>query len=146
MAKRNASEAALASLREYGLAFPEAHEDHPWGETALKVKGKVFAFLSLHTGGLSMSTKLPQSNREALLLPFTEPTHYGLGKHGWVSATFAADREPPLAILRAWIDESYRAVAPKKLVATLDAPQAPPAKPGTKPAVKKAARKSSRAK
>ena len=30
-------------------------------------------------------------------------------------------------LLRAWIDESYRAVAPKKLVATLPGPPAPPA-------------------
>ncbi len=126
MAKRDASEAAFAALREYGLGFPEAHEDHPWGETALKVKAKVFCFLSRHTGGLSMSVKLPHSKREALLLPFAEPTGYGLGKHAWVTATFAADREPPSAILRTWIDESYRAIAPKKLVAALDAPSAPP--------------------
>lgn len=108
-----------AALREIALAYPEAHEDFPWGERAIKVRGKVFLFLSASGEGLSLSTKLPQSAKSALLLPFAEPTHYGLGKSGWVTASFGARDKPPIAIFRAWIDESYRAVAPKKLVASL---------------------------
>ena len=48
----------------------------------------------------------------------TAPTGYGLGKSGWVSVQFAPREKPPMDLMRAWIDESYRAVAPKKLVAT----------------------------
>jgi hypothetical protein len=55
----------------------------------------------------------------ALTLPFTSPTGYGLGKSGWVTATFGPKEAPPLDLLEDWIDESYRAQAPKKLVATL---------------------------
>jgi len=55
------------------------------------------------------------------MLPFTEPTGYGLGKSGWVSARFTGPHRPPVALLKAWIDESYRAQAPKKLVASLPA-------------------------
>jgi hypothetical protein len=44
---------------------------------------------------------------------------YGLGKSGWVSAKFADGDKPPVDMLKAWIDESYRAQAPKKLVKTL---------------------------
>ena len=29
-------------LRAYAKAYPEAHEDFPWGESAIKVRGKVF--------------------------------------------------------------------------------------------------------
>ena len=36
----------------------------------------------------------------------------------WVSVQFAPREKPPMDLMRAWIDESYRAVAPKKLVAT----------------------------
>jgi len=54
-----------------------------------------------------------------LMLPFAKPTGYGLGKSGWVSASFTAKERPPLDLLREWIDESYRAIAPKKLVAAL---------------------------
>ena len=57
----------------------------------------------------------------ALDLPFTAPTGYGLGKSGWVTATFGPKDKPPLDYLRHWIAESYRAVAPKKLLKLLDA-------------------------
>ena len=33
-------------LRELALAFPEAYEEFPWGHRAMKVKGKVFVFIS----------------------------------------------------------------------------------------------------
>jgi hypothetical protein len=52
-------------------------------------------------------------------LPFAEPTHYGLGKHGWVTAHFDRKSKPAITLLEAWLDESYRAVAPKKMVAKL---------------------------
>ena len=36
---------SLKSLRDFGMSFPEATEDFPWGHSALKVKKKVFVFL-----------------------------------------------------------------------------------------------------
>lgn len=70
---------------------------------------------------MGLSVKLPESGTMALMFPFATPTGYGLGKSGWVSARFEASEAPPLELLRAWIDESYRAVAPKKVVARLPA-------------------------
>jgi hypothetical protein len=67
----------------------------------------------------SLSAKLPSSRDVALKLPFASPTHYGLGKSGWVTATFPRKSNVPLDLLKLWIDESYRAVAPKRLVAGL---------------------------
>jgi predicted DNA-binding protein (MmcQ/YjbR family) len=55
----------------------------------------------------------------ALDLPFADPTAYGLGKSGWVTARFERPSDVPLQLLRAWIAESYRAIAPKKLTNTL---------------------------
>ena len=114
-------ESLEAELRDYALTYPESHEDHPWGHIAIKVKGKVFIFLGGETGAteLSLSVKLPQSRDMAVDLPFAEPTGYGMGKHGWVSAKFDKVSDVPMDLLRAWIDESYRAIAPKKLVKTL---------------------------
>ena len=109
---------ARAALRDFALGYPGAHEEFPWGERVIKVGKKVFVFLGMADGAeLGLSVKLPESGPMALLLPFAEPTGYGLGKSGWVSAHFAASEAPPLGMLREWIDESYRAVAPKKLVA-----------------------------
>src|SRR3954447_26618737 len=105
------------ALRKHGLAYPETHEDHPWGHSALKVKGKAFAFLWADAEGLSISVKLPDSNSLALNLPFAEPTGYGLGKSGWVSAKFASKDKLPVDLLFEWLDESFRAIAPKKVLA-----------------------------
>ena len=103
-------------LRLFALGLPETHEDNPWGHAAIKVRGKVIVFLSSDDGGLSLSAKLPESGGAALHLPFASPTGYGLGKSGWVSARFAAGESVPIALLEEWIEESFRAVAPKKLV------------------------------
>ena len=102
-------------LRKKALKYPGATEDHPWGETAIKVNGKVFVFL----GEDGASFKLPHSRDMAHDLPFAEPTHYGLGKHGWVSAHFDGKKKPSITLLEAWLDESYRAVAPKKMIEKL---------------------------
>jgi len=102
-------------LRKKALTYPGAVEDHPWGETAIKVNGKVFVFL----GEEGASFKLPNSRDMAHDLPFAEPTRYGLGKHGWVSAHFTRKSKPSISLLEAWLDESYRAVAPKKMVERL---------------------------
>ncbi|MBN1208616.1 MAG: MmcQ/YjbR family DNA-binding protein [Myxococcaceae bacterium] len=107
------------ALRDFSLGYPGAQEDFPWGHRAIKVKGKAFLFMGHEAGGLGLSVKLPHSNAAALMMPFATPTGYGLGKSGWVSASFAKGEKPPLELLRQWIDESYRAVAPKTLVAQI---------------------------
>jgi predicted DNA-binding protein (MmcQ/YjbR family) len=117
---------AEATLREFALTFPEAIEEFPWGHRAMKVRAKSFAFLALGDETLSLSVKLPHSSVAALTLPFASPTRYGLGRSGWVTARFEGKAEVPVDLLEQWIDESYRAIAPKRLVATLgDEPLVP---------------------
>ncbi|MDB5092489.1 MAG: DifB protein [Candidatus Eremiobacteraeota bacterium] len=113
--------AAHRALRTYSLGLPAAYEDFPWGESAMKVAKKVFAFIGYDrtAGRLSLTVKLGLSNDAALGLPFTLPTRYNLGKSGWVTALFEAGSKPPVGILCDWIYESYVLVAPKKLVATM---------------------------
>ncbi len=111
----------ITTLRKAALAYPETHEDHPWGETAFKVKGKVFCFLGGEDGETRITFKLPQGRHFALLLPFVKPTAYGLGKSGWITCTFQGKEPVPLPMLLDWLDESFRAVAPKKLSATVPA-------------------------
>jgi len=118
---RDPHDAAEKALTALSLGYPETTEDFPWGHRALKVRGKAFVFMS-REDGLSLSVKLPSSSHVALDLPFTEPTGYGLARSGWVTASFAPGEAVPLDILSQWIEESYRAVAPKRLSAQLDAP------------------------
>jgi hypothetical protein len=63
--------------------------------------------------------KLTHSNQAALGLPSVKPMAYGLGRSGWVTIDLSKGRKPAVDLLKTWIDESYRAVAPKKLVAGL---------------------------
>jgi len=115
------TDAALEELRAFGLAYPGAHTKSPWpGHLDLAVKDKTFAYLSREGEPFGISCKLPHSHIAALMLPFAKPTGYGLGKSGWVTAEFPKGRKPPIDLLKAWIDESYRAQAPKKLIASLD--------------------------
>jgi len=109
---------AFAALRAHGLAFPEAEEDFPWGHTALKVRGKTFAWLG-DEDGFGMTVKLPVSRDFAEMFDFASPAGYGLGKSGWISCRFATGEAPDLDLMKRWLAESYRAVAPKKLGALL---------------------------
>ncbi|MFL5493434.1 MAG: hypothetical protein ACJ8DC_03515 [Gemmatimonadales bacterium] len=90
-----------ATLRRAALAYPEA------------------VFLAADAGTFSLSAKLPSSAGVALRLPFASPTEYGLGRSGWVTARFPRGARLPLELLKLWIDESYRALAPKRIVAKL---------------------------
>jgi predicted DNA-binding protein (MmcQ/YjbR family) len=111
------------TLRAYALRYPEAHEDFPWEERVIKVRGKIFAFLGTIDGRLRLGVKLSHSNEAALGLPNVEPSGYGLGRAGWVTIWVKKPGQPPIDLLKAWIDESYRTVAPKRLVASLTSPE-----------------------
>jgi len=119
MGRLSATSRAGAALRRLALRYPEVHEDFPWGERALKVRRKVFLFMHYDANHLTLSVKLPHSQGAALMFPFAEPTGYGLGKAGWVTARFGRGARPPLALLESWLHESYAAVAPAKLSAAV---------------------------
>ena len=115
----------MASARDKVLAFalslPESALDRPWeDDEVVKVRGKIFVFLG-PPGSRRLSVKLAESHAHALAVEGAEPTGYGLGKAGWVTAPY---RAPGVSIdvLCDWVEESYRIRAPKRLVATLDEP------------------------
>jgi predicted DNA-binding protein (MmcQ/YjbR family) len=109
-------------LRALALTLPEAHEDGPWGESVVKVRNRIFLFLG--TDGApdpGFGVKLPESHEEALTMPGIVPAGYGLGKAGWVNVALTAGSAAEPELYREWVIESYRAVAPKRLAAALDA-------------------------
>jgi predicted DNA-binding protein (MmcQ/YjbR family) len=116
------SEAIVKALRAFGLTYPGAHSKSPWPEhDDLAVSDKTFAYLPAAGQEFSLSVKLPYTGEVALDLPYARPTGYGLGKSGWVSFTPSPGEMPGLEQLKDWIDESYRAQAPRRLVKELDA-------------------------
>ena len=115
------SGAILNALRAFGLGLPGAHSKSPWPEhDDLAVNDKTFAYLPSGGGAFTLSCKLPYTGYDALKLPFASPTAYGLGKSGWVSFAPADSEIPSLDQLKEWVEESYRAQAPRRLVKALD--------------------------
>jgi predicted DNA-binding protein (MmcQ/YjbR family) len=109
---------AREKIFEFALSLPETYEDQPWGEDVVKVRGKIFVFLG-PARSRRMTVKLVESHAHALAVDGAEPTGYGLGKAGWVTVPMRAPGVS-LDVLRDWVEESYRIVAPKRLVAQLD--------------------------
>ena len=108
-------------LRAWGLTMPGAHRKAPWPEhDDLAVRDMTFAYLPAAGQPFKLSVKLPYTGSVALDLPFAEPTGYGLGKSGWVSFNPAESEIPDLDQLKEWVEESYRAQAPRTLVKELD--------------------------
>ena len=86
-----------------------------------KVGKKVFVFFGEEgrqpERGVRLGVKLPLSEEEALSLPFAQPMGYGLDRGHWVWIEAPEDTPPDMLI--GWVEESYRAVAPKSLVGEL---------------------------
>ncbi|MER8222202.1 MmcQ/YjbR family DNA-binding protein [Streptomyces sp. NPDC094143] len=111
-------------VRAFALGLPGAVEEFPWGESVAKVNRKVFVFLGAGDGShpLGVTVKLTDetAHAHALACPGAEPAGYGLGKAGWVSIPLEARGAPAAELLCDWVEESYRAIAPKRLTAELD--------------------------
>jgi predicted DNA-binding protein (MmcQ/YjbR family) len=122
-----------AKVREFALGLPGATEPRggaayrycPWDESVAKVNKKVFVFLGVDDGSypLAMTVKLTDdaAHAHALTAPDAEPAGYGLGKAGWVPVSLAEQGAPAAGLLCDWVEESYRAIVPKRLIAELDA-------------------------
>jgi predicted DNA-binding protein (MmcQ/YjbR family) len=110
-----------ARLRDFALSLPGAWEDFPWGERVAKVNKKVFVFFGHdeETERLIVTVKLVESHGHALAIEGAAPTGYGLGRAGWVNVPVQAEGVTT-ELLCDWIEESYRVVAPNRLVAGLD--------------------------
>ncbi|MWA14945.1 MmcQ/YjbR family DNA-binding protein [Streptomyces sp. BA2] len=112
-------------VRGFALGMPGAAEEFPWGESVAKVNKKVFVFLGTDDGSypLGITVKLTDeaAHAHALTAPGAERAGYGLGKSGWVRVPLEEKGTPAADLLCDWVEESYRTIATKKLVAELDA-------------------------
>lgn len=108
---------------KHALAKPDVTLEHPWGENVTKVKGKVFVFFGIDSGGeYLMGVKLTKALLYAKSLPYVEAMGYGLGKSGWVSIK-TPKGALPVEMFEEWIDESYVNVAPKRVSRGAAAPR-----------------------
>ena len=118
MAARNAT---WEKLHAFAASLPGAYDDMPWGDHCVKVGKKIFIFMGdPNAKQPHITIKLAGAHPAAMSIPGAAPTGYNLGKAGWVTIPIRRGT-PPTAIALEWIEESYRLIAPKKLIAQLDA-------------------------
>jgi predicted DNA-binding protein (MmcQ/YjbR family) len=122
-------EQALARVRSFCLALPEAREVEAWGHPTFRAGKKMFAAFSSEAGEPSLSLKMSFDRQDHLLEGNRFfPTPYA-ARLGWVSLRI--DRRIKWDEVRGLIEEAYREVALKRMLKSLDEtqPQAPHAKP-----------------
>lgn len=112
-------------LRELCLALPGATEKLAWGEPTWRVGGRIFAQLEDHhhdSERVGVWLKAPDGAQEVLLgsAPnrFYRPPY--VGHKGWVGAYLDVP-DIDWDELTGLVAQSYRMVAPKRLLADLDA-------------------------
>jgi predicted DNA-binding protein (MmcQ/YjbR family) len=122
MATKKRKDTTLDELEQFALALPEAWADTPWGDRVVKVAKKIFVFLSSEGSDRpGLTVKLPESHDHGLSFEGAVLPGYGLGKHGWVTIYVNGVPKQERDVLFDFVEESYRAVAPKTLVKRLDA-------------------------
>jgi hypothetical protein len=126
--------------RAFALTLPEAAEDDPWDVTVVKARlkqqvppwrktgegvyGPMFLWLGRRDDDIpAAAVKLPVSRDMAMSVAGGLPTTTsGLGQWGWVTVQLARVTDD---LMTDWIEESYRSVVPKRLVAALEAQRRP---------------------
>jgi hypothetical protein len=105
-------------LRRLALLLPGTAEGVACAGTALETRtitagGKAFLFLRDTDARLKLRESLP----EVTELAAGRPERYAVGAHGWVTVQLTAKAAP--GPFDRWIEESFRLLASKKLVAQL---------------------------
>jgi hypothetical protein len=106
------------AFRRLALSLPEAHEKETWGEATFRVRDKIFA--TLGPDGVDAGLKASLEAQAALVNSAPEVfsiAHY-TGRYGWIGVKLARVDDDEL---RELVIESWRLIAPKKLVAAFDA-------------------------
>lgn len=124
MATQRQHDRALARIREICASFPEVSERLSHGSPAFFVRGKktLCMFLDDHHGDgrLAIWCPAPPGVQEELVE--TEPDRFFrppyVGPSGWVGVRL--ERDVDWDEIRLLLADSYRKVAPKRLVARLE--------------------------
>jgi hypothetical protein len=124
--KKPVRTSALDRLRRICVEFPEFHEVKAWGEPTFRVKNKLFAMYAdagnHHTEGrASVWIKASAANQQLMIRAMPEkffaPPY--VGPSGWIGVY--VDKDVDWDEIRALLEDGYRMVAPKRVLAAFDA-------------------------
>ena len=126
-ARKTPHEQAEFDLTAYGLALPETAVGPGWPPTrALTVRKRMFFVFGDRKepeGALTMIMKLPISAKMVQGLYFVRESKGWFRQHNWVIARFGPDDDiiAEMDTLKAWMLQSYCAMAPKTLARQAEA-------------------------
>jgi predicted DNA-binding protein (MmcQ/YjbR family) len=111
----------LQRVRKICLTFPETSEKLAWGHPTFRVRDKIFATIGVNADDrvVTMTTKPPPGEQDALLAegrPFFFPKYVGV--RGWIG--FTVNSKTDWKLVAELVEDSYREIAPKRLVSQLD--------------------------
>ena len=112
----------LDRLRAICLALPEATEKLAWGEPTWRVGGKLFGlFDDHHHGAEHVAVWLPAPPLVQDELVEADPERFFVppyvGHRGWIGVRL--DRSPDWRAVSSLVEQAYRQVAPRRLLAAL---------------------------
>jgi hypothetical protein len=106
------------TVRQFALSFPEVEEGTSYGTPAFKVRGKLI--VRLHDSGHSIVVRIEEKERAMRME--ADPGTYYITDHykgyPWMLVRLSSVHRDDLLFL---LEESWRQVAPKRLIAKWDA-------------------------
>ena len=119
MAEEHFKHAGTRALRDRALEFPGVAEGDSCVKRAFKARTKGFLYLGEKEMTYNVMLKVGDSVDAATSFCAEQPEQRSIGKTNWVTLHFDSADEPP-CFLNEWIEESYRLLAPRKLVSELE--------------------------
>ena len=121
----NTESKPVQDLRRMAMLLPEVEEGVSCNKSAFKAGQKSFLFVEINDESYNVMVKLVDSLSEAERRHKQQPECYKVGKHGWTTIVLPHSALFPAEMFERWVEESYRALVSRKLVALLpDTPEA----------------------
>jgi hypothetical protein len=117
--------ALMTTLRDLCLTYPQTSEEIKWENPVFLVHGRIFVLVShVEPDRVGLWLKAGKGVQEAFV--GADPDRYFrppyLGPKGWLGAWISPECQPIWPVIEDLIDESFRLVAPKRVIALLDPP------------------------
>ena len=108
-----------SALRDHAMTYPETSEGASCVNRAFKVRKKNFLFVGeKEDGACKVMLKLGPSLAAAEALAASDE-RFEVGGTGWVTVRFDDSERPDEELLKQWVDESFRLLAPKTVLKLL---------------------------
>jgi len=95
-------------IRLKASSYPDVVMGTACTQSSFKIGKKAFLFIGMQGGQYKAMFKLNKFIPDATKLAEKNPDCYSVGKTGWVTVRFTADKPMPKTLWGKWLDESYK--------------------------------------